>query len=479
MKLDVIGPQGTRLKVVKERKSPSFIKMHKKGFSSRVIVLWIVAIVIIVISLISPIFSRARTILEQQGGYRFILELEASHVTFEITQDNVENTWWGAIVPKLEDNLCVSIKTISLDPTTRQAVAEIGRPITENLLEAITGDLGSVVKIEKAISDETRDDVISMLQARVDLYGTLDAQFRPLGVNLVLFEVAGLSPEQAEILLSQSGRFELFFENEILLRGEDIVSVDAPYPSGEWAQTANLPFRLTDDGAARFSAAAAGKANYPTIIYVDRPTGAIVVFDNEILGELPASLEYDPDEKMFKGGTIEGMEYLLHVSAIGSAKDELSPQAQQFLEEQAGLKLRVLLLGDFSSDIIENLSTLYTVESISRLSEENAEEWVKRACGVKSVVTISPSLAADLADGKITKDLMITITRPSLEEAMTEARNLQVILSQRLPVEISFESSTYVPPRPTDDLTFAFSVLGVLAGIVLLTAGWHWSRAGR
>lgn len=405
------------------------------------------------------------------GGSRIILGLEASHVTFEITQGNVESIWWDEIVPKLEDNLYVSIRTISPpDPTTRLVVAEIGRSVTENLIQAIIGELGTVVEngIKKAVSTGTVNEVISILKARVDPTGLLGALFRSLGENLVLFEIAGLSPEEAETLLGKPGRLEIFFEGELLLRGEDIVSVYAPGPSTDKEQTADLPFRLTDDGAARFSAAAAGKANYPTVIYVDRPTDAIVVFDDEILGELPPSLEYDPDEKMFKGTTVEGMEYFLHVPAIGTAKDELSPQAQQFLEEQAGLKLKVLLVGDFSLNIIENFSTRYTVKPISRLEEESAEEWVERACGVKSVVTISLDLAANLAAGEIANELRITITRPSLEEAIDEARNLRIVLSERLPVGISYESETSIEAR----LGAEFLRETLIAGIVALGGVW-------
>ena len=406
------------------------------------------------------------------GGSRIILALEASHVTFEITQDNVESTWWGEIVPQLEDNLYVSIKTINFDPTTRQAVAEIGRPITENLIEAIIGDLGSVVGIEKRTTSETRDEVIEILGARVDPTGLRGAQFRSLGANLVLYEIPGLLPGEAETLLGKPGRLEVFFENEVLLRGEDIVSVDTPYPSGVMTQTADLPFRLTDDGAVRFRDAAAGKADYPTVIYVDRPTDVIVVFDSEILDELPASLEYDHDKKMFKGSTGEGVGYFIHVSAIGTAKDEILPPTQQFLEERADLKLKVRLLGDFSSSVIENLSAFYAVESIPRQTtegtEKSAEEWIKEACGLKSVVTITPELAADFAAGKIAKDLRITITRSSLDDAMNEARNLRVVLSERLPVEITIESETPIEAR----LGAEFLKQVLIAGIVALLGVW-------
>lgn len=401
------------------------------------------------------------------GGSRIVLKLEAFHVTFEVNQDNMESAW-TEIVNNLEDNLYVSIKTISFDQNTKQAVAEIGRLVTENLIETIIGDLGTVLKIEEAITSETRDEVISILGLRVDPNGLLGAQFRALGANLVLFEIAGLSPEEAETLLGKPGVLEIFFENEVLLRSEDIVSVESPYPSMKQAQTANLPFRLTDDAAVRFGTAAAGKANYPTLIYVDRPSDAIVVFENEILNQL-YTLEYDPDKKMFKGGIGEGgIEYEISVSAIGIKENEIPPEAQQFLEEQAGIKLKVILLGDFSLDIIENLSALYTVESINKLSGESVDEWVKRACELKSIVSISPDLAAAFANNQFSNDLVITITRSTLDEAMDEANNLRVILSERLPVEITYESETSIEAR----LGAEFMKEALIAGLAALFGVW-------
>ena len=68
----------------------------------------------------------------------------------------------------------------------------------------------------------------------------------------------------------------------------------------------------------------------------------------------------------------------------------------------------LLRVGDFSLGIVENLSALYTVKPISRLEEESAVEWVERACGVKSVITISRDLADDLAAGEIAKELRAT-----------------------------------------------------------------------
>ncbi len=416
------------------------------------------------------------------GGSRIILALEASYVTFENIQDNVENHWWGTIIPKLEDNLYVSINTISLDSSTGVAVAEIGRPITENLINTIVEGFCNVAidpqtgkpMIEEKVSDTTRDEVISILGLRVDPTGLRGAQFRSLGANLILYEIPGLLPGEAETLLGKPGRLEIFFEDEVLLRGEDIVSVSAPYPSPNSSNTVDLPFRLTDDGAERFMNAAANKANYPTLIYVDRPTDAIVVFDNEILGELSV-LKYDSVEKMFKGTTDKGIEYSLGVPAIRIAEDELSPQAQEFLENQAGLKLKVRLLGDpsdFSSSVIENLSKFYTIEFIPRQTAEgttkSVDDWVEEACGLKSVVTITSGLAADFAEGKRLNDLTITITRASLEDAMNEAKNLRLVLSERLPVEITIESKTSIEAR----LGAEFLKQALIAGIAALLGVW-------
>ncbi|MEM2874985.1 MAG: MMPL family transporter [Candidatus Hadarchaeales archaeon] len=408
------------------------------------------------------------------GGSRITLELKVSRATFLVTAANPENVWWQDIVPRIEDNLYVNVRTISLDPASGTAVAEIGRNVTENLLESIVGELADVVAIERTATEETVNDVVSVLTARVDPYGTLGTSFTPLGANLVLFEVAGLPIEQAKALLGKPGKLEVFMDENLLLRGGDIVSVGTPYRSTQRQNSVELPFRLNDEGAARFSAAAAGKANYPTVIYVDRPADSILLFDESLLLTLH-ELEYDEEGMKFRGSTGGGIPYPILVTAVKSPKDSLSGDAADFLLSQVGLKSRVILLGDFSRSVVENLENAYSVVSIPRNSGESVKSWIERACGLKSVVVISPELASDLQQGKMVRDLTITITRETLDEAMQEAKNLKIVLSERLPVEVEYVSETSIEPRLGSQFLREALYAGIfsLIGVFVLVFVWY------
>ncbi|MEM2874766.1 MAG: MMPL family transporter [Candidatus Hadarchaeales archaeon] len=407
------------------------------------------------------------------GGSRITLELKVSRVTFQINADNTVRAWREEIVPAIEDNLYVSVSTISFDEASGTAVAEIGSSVTAELLHDITGDLATVVSIERVASDETVNDVVSVLTARVDPYGTLGTSFTPLGSNLVLFEVAGLPVEQAKALLGKPGKLEVFMDENLLLRGGDIVSVGAPYASTQKQNAVELPFRLGDEGASRFSAAAAGKADYPTAIYVDRPFDSVILFDQSLLSMLHET-EYDPEKMIFRG-TSGSFAYPIMVTAVGSPTDSLSETAAEFLNSQVGLKTRIILLGNFSAEVRESLENRYTLENSQRKPGESVDSWIERVCNLKSVVVISPELASDLQEGKTVRDLTITITRASVGEAMEEARNLKIVLSERLPVEVDYVSETSIEPRLGSQFLKEALYAGIfaLAGVFILIYVWY------
>ena len=404
------------------------------------------------------------------GGSRIVLELEASQVRlgFDRTPTNEEI---DALIDRLVENLNTNVmRLMSYDDiaASKEMVVEIYKLVTKDMISPLLNENIHIIgSIEKKVSDYTSDEVIRLLRARVDPYGTLGPDLRSLGANLVLFEVAGLDPERAKALLGRQGRLEIFIENELVLSGGDIERVDAPWVEQlRKMHKYHLPFRLTADGAQKFRDNARGKANYPGVIYLDRPADAVLVFDSAILGEL-TQLTYNTTERMFYVPDEYG--YCLRVSAVGTARDNLSSQASQFLENQENQKLSVRLLGDvgyFSPSVTQNISEFYSkVEYFPRLSGEGADEWVMRACGWESAPAISEELAAGTGEGR---NLEITGFRSTSESATEEARDLQTVLSQRLPVDISYESETSIEAR----LGAEFLKEALIAGVVALLGVW-------
>jgi preprotein translocase subunit SecD len=382
--------------------------------------------------------------VDLQGGSRIMLSLEASQITLEVNNQLLLE----GIVDDFENNMLFIIRAVEpFNPATKRATLEIGRVVTLERIENIIGDRGEVIRIENRVSDETRDEVMRMLQMRVDPYGTLGTQFKPVGANFIQFEIAGLEPESARERLGRQGRVEAFIEETIVWRGEDIERVGLswvrPAPGGGFEY--NVPFRISQDAANQFASASTGKAGYPLVIYLDRPDDAIIIFSTQILDELPLDVTYDENARTFYYSVDTYGFYLFDPPAVRVPPDFMPPQVMQFLQEQKGTKSRVIILGDFedySENVIDNIAALYPIETIPREVDEPASEWIKRAYGLKSAPTIEPEIA-----GKPATDVKITGTREREADARAEGKDLEMVLSQRLPVRISFESESKIEPR--------------------------------
>lgn len=386
--------------------------------------------------------------IDISGGSRIYLLLEASHVTLEVSNESV----LAEIIDALENNQFQVIARSPYDNITKRVTLEIGRAVNLERIENIVDNRGEVISVRGMVSDSTRDEVMHLLQLRVDPYGTLGTQFKSIGENLILFEVA-LELDRAIELLGHQGRLEIFIENSLVLYGVDITDVGSVRLDPD-SQSWSVPFDLSDEGTEKWASASTGKVNYPTAIYLDRPSDeTILLFDEELLVELQ-EMTYDEDRRMFflppeTFGTnvIQGV--YLRVTAAKIKGDSLPPETLEFLREQYenGTKTRILLLGeedDFAENIIlavENLGYSSPEEAPKLPKETNLDDWVQRACGLRSTPTISEDVA-----GKPLGSMIIT-TGGESETAKKRAEDLRLVLSQRLPVGISLESEDWIEPR--------------------------------
>ena len=393
------------------------------------------------------------------GGSRVTLEMEVSHVTIDIPADNLDAAW-AAIRSLLTEKLNTTVNLVEENWAKKQMVIEVGKSVTGPFVQNIIGGAGVVADVKKAVTASTQNDATSKLQARVDPYGMLGVRLRTLGDNSILFEATGLDNRTRELLTKQ-GRLEMFIDNELVLTGDDIESFDVAMPGTKYV--AQIPIRFTRAGAEKFAIAASGKANRPITIYLDRPSDAILIFDDEIK---PTGLVYDNYARMFH--TTEGqVTYTLLVSAVGTSKENLSAETLEYLEAQSGVKLRVLLLGtteDFSPTVIQGIRE-YKIENIPRLSGESVDGWILRACGLISFSPLSPGLA----EGIVSEELAIPIVDEA-GAAYQKAKDYQAILSNRLPAEMSIVSETGMGARLGAGFMREALLAGTiaLAGVVLL-----------
>jgi len=384
--------------------------------------------------------------IDISGGSRIYLALEASQVTLRL--GNVDK--FGEIDNILKNNQLSIINVVSpYDNITKQIKVEIGRDVTKERIENLIDNMAEVIKVEGAVSSGTIDEVMHSLSLRVDPYGTLGTQFTAVGSNLVRFEVA-LPLDRAVELLGHQGRLEIFIGDNIVLYGDDITDVGSVRLDVE-SQSYSVPFGLSGNGADKWASASAGKVNYPTAIYLDRPSDeAILLFDEGLLKELQG-MTYDENRRMFfipqetLGSNIIGGVYL-QVTSVKTDINSLSPETLEFLRGQYGVKTRIILLGnksDYSENILSTIENLGypSPENYSRHTNEAGIDWVERICGLKSTPTITDAVA-----GKPLTSMVIT-TGGNSDAARKRAEDLKVVLSQRLPVGISYESEESLDPR--------------------------------
>lgn len=412
------------------------------GFRNRRVMLLILAVLISGVLIIGP---GPHWGIDITGGSRIMLHLEAREATvkFSPPPDNFSKATEN-VKETLESRLHTNVIILSADDKTSELNLVIGKAVREDVVDSLLGEGTQIAEFKEAHFDREpmgaiREELIDHLKFRVDPYGTLGAQFKPLGSEYVLFEVS-LGLKHAKKLLGHEGRLEMFVENHLAFRGEYLKSVGS-VKKGVRERGYYIPFELTEEGAQRFASASENKGGYPGVIYLDRPDEAILVF-----AENPYSptLKYDSKKKKFLYSPPHiDHPFHLQVPAIKIGTDSIPKEAQEFLENQKGLKTRTILVGrpkDFSENVVRggNLVVdnvpLYPI--INKVGSGELEI-VKKICGAKSW----PSIRRDIA-GKVTNKLEISNIGD-----LDEAKDLQVILSQRLPVKVSHASEVELDPR--------------------------------
>lgn len=123
------------------------------------------------------------------------------------------------------------------------------------------------LQLEHPVNDSTMNTVTTVLDKRLNLYGVQDVKVRSSGDQMVIIEMAGKTPEEVEKLIGNPGIFEAKIDNQTVLTGSDVSSVDqaSVTSSGSWT----VPFKLSTEGSKHFADAVKGKGGHDVIMYLD------------------------------------------------------------------------------------------------------------------------------------------------------------------------------------------------------------------
>ena len=150
-----------------------------------------------------------------------ILEINNQKIT------NLED--YNNVINSIEINEVVRITTNKATYTLLKTKEDLGltvkQPATSNLRKGLEliGGTRVLLKPEGKITDAERNDIINVMENRLNVYGLSDIKIKGTddltGNKFILVEIAGATREEVESLVAGQGKFEAKIKNETVFFG--------------------------------------------------------------------------------------------------------------------------------------------------------------------------------------------------------------------------------------------------------------------
>ncbi len=310
-----------------------------------------------------------------------------------------------------------------------------------------TGGTVLMFKFDRPLSEEEMSKAVTTLEKRVNWTGLLDVSIRPWGNEYVYIRIGDVDPETVnyikEVILRQ-GLFEVVVMGDVALTGDQIIlrgdyTLVPDHIRGGWRWS--VPFILKDVGAKQFFSTL---RKYCTVSYcpdtyffIDRPTGAAIFIDKNLLEREVNEFEVNIEE----------------------------------LSLNAGVKIYVDKVPDTNTLIITTpyLRDLVEGNNVRVIPVNEGRSWLWDATGLRSIVGVDPALRADIING-VTNITTLSISgwAPTKEEAQRRIDEIVLILSSgSLPAGLSLVSQQQIPPT-YGERSFVVFMGALLAAMIVV-----------
>jgi len=353
-----------------------------------------------------------------------------------------------------------------------------------------SGGTSFSIILEKPAEPEDMPRIVSVISRRLDWAGLKDAKVTSSGNQYVTAQLAESDADEIAKLkntLLKQGRFESVLDGEVLFVGEDIRTIYKDPAKGygvtqmdrsgasQWV----LPFMLSPEASRRFAemtfhkCTAVGydskKVEYDcekTYFFIDRPTDAIFVIDNET---------YFDERQVPVSPEVSGSQMISFEDIISQVKTNYYVVDSDLTEEQiekitADLNKysKVIVSSSVSDKIKEELDLMgYKVIVINKPTNQ---PWIWEATGLKSIISLTEGVT-NMAAPSITSprfetfnSLTITGSTSSKEDAKERLDDLLVILeSGSLPIAIESISTESISPYLGEEFLHNSLWIGIFA----------------
>lgn len=395
------------------------------------------------------------------GGTQAIIQMESSIVTLAVPGDDM-NTVWEAVWIALRENYLTTL--ISTDEENNTLTFEISGAANTSFLNSLIGNYGENIEVKAGPTQATRDKTIASLRKRLDPYGLLGVKLRIIEENKILVE--GSEDTSSSLrYLSSEGRLEFAVDDSIASAASEVLAI-ASAAESQLENYGQIVVYFNENGGERFKNALAGRPQSRIVYYLDRPFDAIIVFDENVLIDLSA-FYYDENSLVFRENL---RNYPLHVPVLKSPSSELDPSAKNYLEQHAGEKYRVILMGrqeDYADNFIAEIPSSYALEFHGRRKQEAGDDWIVRVTGVITSLPVEPQMA----ETGLTENAIVVPVPGGRQSAV----DLRTALVNRAPTRVSLIDQATVEPRFSQSfgrLAIISTLVGILA-VSFLTFYWH------
>ncbi len=333
---------------------------------------------------------------------------------------------------------------------------------------------GSLIQInlDRELDSAEMQTVVNVLQSRLNNYGLKQMSVKPWGNSFVVVELTKTSdPEEInriQALLGEQGRFETLYEGNVVMKGENILTVQTDpqkgfgtYPSGggfSWT----VPFLVSAESAGEFASAIEGECTpmpnsqscqEQVYMFIDRPENAILVITPTVYNQE----NNIPDDFANSDALIKVDDFVKNSGAELYVVDQVT---DELLTKIKGKNV-IVPEGEYSDVFINSLNaSALSVKEVEKIGEY----WIPDALNVENIVHLTPGVTT----GRPVTNPSITGSASSIEEAERELNHVAILLkSGKLPVSVSIGSISTISPILSERFLY-YSVIAGLSAIFVV-----------
>ncbi len=338
--------------------------------------------------------------------------------------------------------------------------------------------------LEHPVNPDVMSTLISTLQQRISTFGLKQVTIQGIGNSEVYVTIPTVSKSDISStidVIEKQGVFQGIVNGREAINGSALLGgtsgIQPTYVATAGNVTWSVSFYISQGAAARFAKIAFGQANKPLYMFLDRPTNAIVLMNESLLGgtSVQSKISALRSALVFGNSTVP-------MELTGRAANWSSLSG--FFKANRGRYADVVLEKGISSSIASNLSALnYTlvyvsaanmtpqlIQNSANLTQGSflADSWP--AVGLLSAPALSPGVTG----GSISEGYTISGSSPStlplagqIAYAKNESSIIASILSGgALPVHVIVGVPITTPPT----LGRHFEVISVVALLLAIVA---------